>query len=394
MGTGTEPDFAERQTGRAVRERIPALALVGDGDRNYDHAHRVANDTLDSDTAEDFCGLVDMLGGYGQDLDGSRGLLHELHGGRELPELIRDDGQFLDRLVHDFTIPEHLIRGVSLGALGRGIRARLDFEDIHLVYWYRPETARGLSESTRVLETHLLPVHNGSRMKLLLWDVDLTLISTGGAGIRGLDRAFSEVFGWPDAMDQVHPQGKTDPAIIREVCVKHGIEGDGDIPGAVESILACYPDYLAEAVIASEGYQVLPGVLEILDALSSRDDVVLGLATGNIEEGARIKLDRGGLNPYFPFGGFGQISEHRVDVVREAARRGEEWMGRAFASDEVYVIGDTPNDVEAGRAAGFQTVAVATGSHDREQLDAAGAGLVIEDFSSGRDQFMRSTRIE
>lgn len=231
-------------------------------------------------------------------------------------------------------------------------------------------------------------------MKLLLWDVDLTLIKTGGAGIRGLDRAFREVFGWEGAMDQVRPQGKTDPAIIREVCVQHGMDGDAEVVSAVDDVLEVYVGYLAGEVDASDGYEILPGVAALLEELHGREGVALGLATGNIEEGARIKLARGGLNGYFPFGGFGRVSERRVDVVGEAARQAVEWTGRTFSADEVFVIGDTPDDVAAGCGAGFKTVAVATGSFSAELLMSTGADLVIADFSTGRDQFMRSTRIE
>ena len=230
-------------------------------------------------------------------------------------------------------------------------------------------------------------------MKLLLWDIDLTLIKTGGAGIRGLNLAFEEVCRWENALRSVTPQGKTDPAIIREVCLKHGVSEDSEIHSTVESILLRYIEHLGREVAAAHSYEVLPGVNEMLDSVRDRDDVTLGLATGNIEQGARIKLERGGLNPYFPFGGFGRISERRVDVVREAARQAGVWTKREFRADETFVIGDTPHDVEAGHAAGFQTVAVATGSFTAEELAATGADLVIQDFSAGRDQFMRFARI-
>jgi phosphoglycolate phosphatase-like HAD superfamily hydrolase len=230
-------------------------------------------------------------------------------------------------------------------------------------------------------------------MRLLLWDIDLTLIRTGGAGIRGLNRAFGEVFGWPNAMEQVAPQGKTDPAIIREVCVKHGLSVESEIVSTVRAILGRYVCYLKEEVESTASYQILPGVVDILGLLDGRLDVALGLATGNIEEGARIKLERGCLNRYFPFGGFGGISEHRVDVVREAVRRAEQWTGRAFSPKDTFVIGDTPNDVAAGREAGLRTVAVATGSFSYEELAAWAPDLLIADFVSGQSQFMRSTRM-
>jgi phosphoglycolate phosphatase-like HAD superfamily hydrolase len=230
-------------------------------------------------------------------------------------------------------------------------------------------------------------------MRLMLWDIDLTLIRTGGAGIRGLNRAFSEVLGWPDAMAHVAPQGKTDPAIIREVCVRHGLRADSEIAATVQAILGLYVGHLRDEVDRTDAYEILPGIVEVLNSIADRPDVVQGLATGNIEEGARIKLERGSLNPYFQFGGFGGVSERRTDVVVEAARRARDFAGHAFDPDDTFVIGDTPNDVVAGREAGFRTVAVATGGYSADQLAAAGPDLVIDDFVRGRDQFFRSTRI-
>jgi len=227
-------------------------------------------------------------------------------------------------------------------------------------------------------------------MKLLLFDIDMTLVSTGGAGIRALDRAFDAVFGLADALEGVRPHGKTDPAIIREACANHGVE---DGPATRQRILGYYLRFLETEVGESETYRVLPGVLDLLGYLRA-PDVVLGLATGNVEAGARIKLARGRLNPHFLFGGFGSDSEDRSEVVRTAARRGQAWRGQPIAPHETWVIGDTPMDIEAGRAAGFNTIAVATGTYGADELDEAGADCVIPDFLTGRDQFLRSTGIE
>jgi phosphoglycolate phosphatase-like HAD superfamily hydrolase len=121
---------------------------------------------------------------------------------------------------------------------------------------------------------------------------------------------------------------------------------------------------------------------------------MLGLATGNIEPGARLKLDRGGLNRYFSFGGFGSDSEHRATVVRKAAEAGTQKHDKAIRPEDIFVIGDTPLDVEAGKAAGFKTVGVATGRYLPNQLLECGATFVISDFHTGRDHFLRSTFIE
>lgn len=230
-------------------------------------------------------------------------------------------------------------------------------------------------------------------MKLMLFDVDLTLINTGGAGLRALERAFGEVLDIENVTDGVLPHGKTDPAIIREICQKSNLPDVTKIERLVARLLERYVHYLEHEVANSTQYRVLPGVVKILAELCEREDVLTGLATGNVEVGARIKLERAGLNGYFPFGGFGSDSEDRSDVVRQAGRAGVEWHRERIEPDDTFVIGDTPRDVAAGREAGFRTVGVATGSYNVEELEASGANLVISDLESGRDQFLRSTRM-
>jgi phosphoglycolate phosphatase len=227
-------------------------------------------------------------------------------------------------------------------------------------------------------------------MKVLLFDLDLTLISTGGAGLRALGRAFEDVLGLEGALASITPDGKTDPAIIREACVKKGIE---PIPELTRRLLDRYVRLLGPEVRLSTRYRVLPGVVALLEEVGSRSDVAVGLATGNVEAGARLKLEPGGLNVYFPFGGFGSDSEDRAEVVRTAERRARIWSGAEPDPEHTHVIGDTPRDIEAGRRAGFRTVGVATGRHSLGTLEAAGADCVVPDLATGRDQFMRSTRI-
>jgi phosphoglycolate phosphatase len=230
-------------------------------------------------------------------------------------------------------------------------------------------------------------------MKMLLFDVDLTLVATGGAGVRALDRAFEERLEISDAMASITPHGKTDPSIVREVCHRNRIINPIDIESITVDILNMYLTYLEEEVSRSEGYRVLPGILELLKAIHPLETVQLGLATGNLESGARIKLERGGLNAFFRFGGYGSDAEDRVELVKRAAREGSGASGRVVASEDTFVIGDTPRDIDAGRKAGFRTVGVATGSYSLEELEKAGADLAIDDFRAGRDQFFRSTRI-
>jgi phosphoglycolate phosphatase len=230
-------------------------------------------------------------------------------------------------------------------------------------------------------------------VKLLLFDIDQTLINTGGAGLRALDRACKKLLGLDKAMDGISPHGKTDPAIVREI-LSTRIGPDAFLNGHLESILESYLFFLGEEVERSPNYHVLPGILSVLEEISVRIDVALGLATGNIERGARIKLHRAGLNRYFEVGGFGSDSESRTELVRKGAEKASAKIGVSFKSSDVFVIGDTPLDIDAGRAAGFKTVGVATGSYSVDQLTAAGATFALPDLQQGRDYFLRSTFIE
>jgi len=156
----------------------------------------------------------------------------------------------------------------------------------------------------------------------------------------------------------------------------------------LDQILAAYVEFLPEEVEQSTQYKVLPGVLSFLQEFHRRPDLVFGLATGNVERGARIKLARGNLNSFFAFGGYGSDAESRTELVRCAAENGARHAGHAIEPQDVFVIGDTPRDIDAGREAGFQTVGVATSDYSIEQLRAAGADLILSDFDRDRDKFL------
>ncbi len=227
-------------------------------------------------------------------------------------------------------------------------------------------------------------------MKLLLFDIDQTLVNTGGAGLRALDRACHKLFDIDHAMDGISPHGKTDPAIVREI-LRVRLENPSPSGREIETILESYLYFLKDEIRLSPAYRVLPGIIALLDHLVAHDDALLGLATGNIEMGGRVKLERGGLNRYFEFGGFGSDSEDRTELVRKGAVRAADKSGRSFQPPDVFVIGDTPLDIAAGKNAGFKTVGVATGSYSVEQLLAAGATFAVVDLEKDRDYFMRST---
>ena len=227
-------------------------------------------------------------------------------------------------------------------------------------------------------------------MKLLLFDIDGTLVLTGGAGIRALNRAFCQVVGIVNALDGIRLHGKTDPAIVREIFSARGALQNAD---SYDQILAAYVEFLPEEVQQSRSYRVLPGILGFLQDFQGRSDLAFGLATGNVEAGARIKLARGNLNPFFAFGGFGSDAENRTELVRRAAHNGSRLAGVTIDPNDIFVIGDTPRDIAAGREAGYRTVGVATSDYSTEDLSAAGADLVLSDFERDRNQFLKSTRI-
>jgi len=201
-------------------------------------------------------------------------------------------------------------------------------------------------------------------VRAAIFDVDCTLVVTGGAGMRALSYAlcsFDDRFeGLPE---DYSPHGKTDPLIFHELFDRF----IGRPPDAAEEarLKTAYLERLTfEMVQCTDQYRVLPGVLELLDRLMV-EGLALGLGTGNYAEGAQIKLKQGNLNRYFTFGGFGCDAKCRTQMLRAA-------VGRcSFEADECVIIGDTPRDIEAANGIGAQVIAVATGIHSLKELAAA-----------------------
>ncbi len=208
--------------------------------------------------------------------------------------------------------------------------------------------------------------------RLLLFDVDGTLISTR-AGRHAFNRAFESVFGLRDLATNTSMAGQTDPLIFREICERHGLAQD-----RFTEWKGHFLKHLQEAVAAEPG-DTLPGVRDLLEALRREPDFFLALGTGNVEEGARLKLEPHGLNPFFPTGGFGEDGGSRDQVIARAIARAGELYGGPF--ERVVVIGDTPNDIRCGRANRCRTVAVATGHYSLEQLRAHAPDCAVADLT-------------
>ncbi len=212
---------------------------------------------------------------------------------------------------------------------------------------------------------------------MLLFDVDGTLLTSGGAGARALRRAVARVFARDEVEVDFSFAGMTDPAIFRRILGGLGLESSET---EIASILAVYPDILREEVADASGYRVHAGVVEVLERVAGVTGVAVGLGTGNIEVGARIKLEPLGLNPYFSFGGYGSDAESRPELLHAGARRGAAQLGHALEGCRVVVIGDTPRDVAAAHAIGAPCLAVATGGATAEALRDAGADHLVSDL--------------
>lgn len=217
-------------------------------------------------------------------------------------------------------------------------------------------------------------------IRMVLFDIDGTLLVTRGAGRRALHRAFGEVFGAGLVFANVPFKGRTDPQIIREMAqfaLKREID-ELEYSLLCDRYLAAYADEIAKA----DGYEVMRGVEQLLSTLQGEIAVPLGLETGNIERGAKIKLERGRLNRFFRFGGFGSDSEHREEIIATAIRRGVVECGiSGLDPSEVCVVGDAQQDILAGKKVGARTVAVRNGLVPAEELLCCAPDVLLEDFT-------------
>ncbi len=219
------------------------------------------------------------------------------------------------------------------------------------------------------------------RPSVLLFDIDGTLVTTGGAGRRALERAFERLHGRRDACDSFSLSGMTDRAIVRK-----GLETIG-ATSSVEDITAVIDAYLlhlAEEVqrVDDHAYRVHPGMREAVDAALSRQGIAVGLGTGNVREGARIKLERVHIHDRFAFGGFGCDHEDRVELIRHGATCGAARLGVPLSECRVVVIGDTPKDIAAARGIGATSIGVGTGNFSPQALLAVGATYAFPDFTA------------
>src|SRR5213595_3380098 len=215
------------------------------------------------------------------------------------------------------------------------------------------------------------------RKRLLLFDIDGTLIHSGGAGVHALIAAFRERFGITDDLRGIEIAGMTDSGIVTSILKKHNIPATTE---NVSAFLDSYVHFLSLELPRREG-KLLPGVLELLEELKSRPHLVLALLTGNVSRGAQLKLEHYGVWHLFEFGAFADDHRDRNRLGPFARARAKEKHGREFSAAEIDVIGDTPRDIDCGKSFGARTIAVATGTWSRDQLANYQPDFLIEDLS-------------
>jgi phosphoglycolate phosphatase-like HAD superfamily hydrolase len=214
-------------------------------------------------------------------------------------------------------------------------------------------------------------------MLVCLFDIDGTLLSSGGAGKAAMERALHTEFDVPATSGGTPFSGRTDRAIARDLFALHGIPESAT---TWQRFLSAYLSHLPASLSSHRG-AVLPGIVALLEHLAKRDGAIVGLLTGNVREGARVKLGHYGIYEHFAFGGFGDHHLERNDVARDALTAVRNHAGMPIAPDRIWVIGDTPLDVRCARCIGARAVAVATGYHSAPALAEEKPDLVLNDLS-------------
>lgn len=215
------------------------------------------------------------------------------------------------------------------------------------------------------------------KKKLVLFDIDGTLLTSGGAGEKALRLALRERFGRDDDLKTVEIAGRTDSGIARALFQKQGIEP------SVENLAAFYDSYLSHLAreLPKHTGRLLPGIVLLLEKLKARNEVALGLLTGNLSRGAEIKLTHYGVWHFFEFGAYADDHHDRNELGHFARQRARERLGFEFAPADVFVLGDTPHDIQCGKVIGAKTIGIATGNFTRAQLQTHAPDFVFDDLS-------------
>lgn len=229
-----------------------------------------------------------------------------------------------------------------------------------------------------------------TRPTVFLFDIDGTLILTGGAGRRAMAAAFTDTQSpGAGAVLDFSFAGMTDRAIVRAGL--RTLSGETPSDAAIDGVLARYLEHLEDHVLRSAEYQIMPGVTAVLEWLAGKENIAIGLGTGNVKKGALAKLARGSLDAHFGFGGFGCDAEDRAELLRIGAQRGADALGVPLSECRVVVIGDTPKDVAAAIAIGAECIGVGTGGFEPRALLELGA---VSAFATLEEDGVRHALLE
>ncbi len=216
-------------------------------------------------------------------------------------------------------------------------------------------------------------------MRILLFDIDGTLLLTGGVGTRAFAEAFRQQYRSEPDMTCYSPWGNTDYEIARSLLAYHFPDREIEV-AEVEALLGTYLGLFGASLPDDSGFRLMPAALRCIEVFAEQPDTLVGVATGNLSRAADLKLRRGGLHHWIRFGGYAEDGVERADILRAAQRRALDIAGRGDHS--WWVIGDTPKDIHAARAIGARVAAVATGKFGRDDLGKLGPDLLLEDLTS------------
>jgi len=225
--------------------------------------------------------------------------------------------------------------------------------------------------------------------KVLFFDIDGTLLRSGGAGKRSMEKALIKIYGIENGFRGIEMMGRTDPSILRSVLTNHGLEWEENV---IEKYKEAYFKFLRDEIdVPNSEKRLCPGIRELLERLSRKSDIFIGLLTGNWKTSGYLKLRHFKIDTYFKTGAFADDSEIREELVPIAIERIERQIGHKINKSQIYVIGDTPKDIRSARPHGVKTVGVATGIHSLEELREEGPDYLFEDFSEVDNVIRRLT---